>query len=76
MKLSGVRLSVCLFIHLSAPSFSQAPHTTAAALLLWAWRVGDVDPLLRGPVVSSSDAAAQRTAANADSATLSADVES
>ena len=48
MKLSGVRPSVCLFIHLSAPSFNQAPHTTAAALLLWAWRVGDVDPLLRG----------------------------
>jgi len=64
-QLSGVRLSVCPI---------RPPHAAAASLLLWAQRP-DVDRLLHGgPAVSSSRAAARRAAANAGSATLSADV--
>jgi len=64
-QLSGVRLSVCPI---------RQPHAAAASLLLWAQRP-DVDRLLHGgPAVSSSRAAARRAAANAGSATLSANV--
>jgi len=43
----------------------RPPHATAAGLLLWARRPGDIDRLLRG----------RHSAANAGSATLSAGVE-
>jgi len=36
----GVRLSVCPII--------RPPHATAAGLLLWARRAGDIDRLLHG----------------------------
>jgi len=46
----------------------RLPHAAAAGLLLWARRQGDIDCLLHGrqaAAVSSSRAAARRSAANA-----------
>jgi len=61
------RPSVCLSV------CPIQPHAAGVGLLLWARRPGDIDRLLHGQV-SSSRAAARRAAANAGSATLSADV--
>ena len=58
MKLSGVRLS------LSVRSIIRSPQAAAAGLLLWARRPGDIDRLPHG----------RRSAANASSVMLSADV--
>jgi len=72
MQLSGVRPSVRLPACCIRP-----PHAAAAGLLLWARRPGGIDRLLHGrraTAVSSSRAAARLAAANAGSATLSADV--
>jgi len=71
MHLSPVRPSVCLSVCLIRP-----PHVTAAGLLLWARRPGDIDFCTAGgqPAVSSSRAAAWCSAVNAGSATLSANV--
>ena len=57
-----VSLSVCL----SVRSIIRPPHAAAAGLLLWARRPGDIDRLLH----------CRRSAANAGSVTLSADVAS
>ena len=69
MKLSNVRPSVCL-------SHSVAAHRCGGFAAVGPARAGDTDRLLHGqrPAVSSSPAAARRAAANAGSATLSADV--
>jgi len=75
MQLSGVRPSVRLYVMSVCPI--RPPHAAAAGLLL------HVDPAARrsidyctvgGLAVSSIRAAARRAAANADTATLSADV--
>jgi len=53
-------LSVCP----SVSPITRPSHAAAAGLLLWAQQEGDIDRLLRG----------RRSAANASSITLSADV--
>ena len=58
--------SVCLSVCLSVRSIIRPPHAAAAGLLLWARRPGDIDRLLH----------CRRSAANAGSVTLSADVAS
>jgi len=54
-------------------------HAAGSGLLLSARRARDIDRLLHGaqqaPVLSSSGAAARRSAANAGSVTVTADVE-
>ena len=61
-----VRLSVCLSVCLYVRPTVRPPRTAAAGLglLLWASRAGGVDRVLHS----------RRSAANASSATLSADV--
>ena len=56
------------------PSVRLCHRSTAAGLLLSAWRTGDMDPLLHG--APAAGAAAQRSAVKAGSVTLTADVES
>ena len=65
MQRSVVRLSVC-------PTL-RPPHAAAAGLLLSARRTGDIDRLLPCPALSSSGAAARRSVANEDSATLTSE---
>jgi len=50
-------------VRLSVRPIMRPPHAVAAGLLVWARRAGDIDRLLHG----------RRTAANAGSASLSAD---
>jgi len=71
MHLSGVRPSVRPSVCSSVPSGRRTP-----LLQIYCCGSGDIDRLLHGrqPAVSSSCAAARRTAANAGSATSSADV--
>ena len=72
MKLFAV---ICLSLCLSVCPIMRPPTHAAASLLLWARRAADNDQLLHGrPALSSSYTAARRAAANAGSATLSADV--
>jgi len=51
---------------LSVRSIIRPPHAAAAGLLLWARRAGDIDRLLHG----------RRSAGNASSVTLSAELKS
>ena len=61
-------LSVCV-------PFARRTPLRAAGLLLWARRAGDRHRSIAArPALSSSGAGARRSAANAGSATLSADV--
>jgi len=67
MKRPGVRLSVCPAI--------RPPHTASEGLLLSAVPRGDIGRQLGGRrAPSKSGAAARRSAANASSVTLTADV--
>ena len=63
MKLSSVHSSVRPSVCLSVCPIMWPPHAVAAGLLVRARRAGDIDRLLHG----------RRTAANAGSASLSAD---
>jgi len=68
----SVRPSVCLLVRLFVCSIRPLQQR-AAGLLLWARWVGDIDRLLHGRAPQQHGAAARCAAANAGSATFSAD---